>query len=446
MLPTRLATRGLAVLALVIAAAVLVFECGDYFLRNVRDVETAGRKPTVIREFGDGLPVAQSFTTQRDGLHSVTVSIASDQPAVISFEFSLIRRGIIADWPDEPITRRAVQMSVPPGVTRETIDFPPVSRSRRRTFVATYRLLDVMRPGSSTSGPRVALSAWADEAYPGGALTVGANQRWGDLAFSAQVDPPTRAARLKGTLDAMLPGWLPLGKIGLAVLASLYGLLLATVCMAAVRAVPITDVLTERGAMPQDEPIGPGAMRSLRTAGGVALGVAAPILLAAILMTRERVAVDLLDQLDAARMESPSGMHAAFSQIEEVINGLSPPALFAHPPSHVTWHVQVPSQRPLFKTYIALRTWVWEGKSDGAGFEVSVTDGTQVTTVSRFLNPRYRFNDRAWVELDLDLAPYAGRAVDISLSTSPGPKGDVAWDWALWGMPRIISRQWPHRG
>ena len=447
MLPTRQDTRVLAVLALVIAAAVLVFESGDYFLRNVHDIETVGRKPTVIREFGDGLPVAQSFTPQRDGLHSITVSIASDQPAIISFEFSLIRKGVIADWPDEPITKRAVQMSVPAGVTRETIDFPPVSRSLKRTFVATYRLLDVMRPGSSTSGPRVALSAWADDAYAGGSLTVGVDQRWGDLAFSAQVDPPTRLARLNGALNATLPPRLGLGTVGLALVSSLYGLLLAAVCVMGVRAIARSDLVTARDATPsQVEPTPPGAGWRLRTAGGIAFVVAAPLLFAAILVTRERVAVDLIDQLDSARMESPSGMHAAFSQIEEVINGQSPPALFAHPPSHVTWHVQVPSQRPLFKTFIALRTSVWEGKSDGAGFEVSVTDGTQVTTVSRELNPGRRINDRAWLELDLDLAPYAGRAVDISLSTSPGPRGDVAWDWALWGHPRIISRQWPHRG
>ena len=39
--------------------------------------------------------------------------------------------GLLADWPDEPITKRLVQMSVPAGVTKQTIDFPPVSRSSK---------------------------------------------------------------------------------------------------------------------------------------------------------------------------------------------------------------------------------------------------------------------------------------------------------------------------
>lgn len=440
---SRYDTRALSVLALVICAAILGIECGEYFLRDVHDIDAVGQKPALVTEFGAGVQVAQSFTVFRDGLHSITVSISSDQPAVIGFEFTLIRKGVLADWPDEPITKRLVQMSVPAGVTKQTIDFPPVSRSKDRTFVATFTASDIMRRGSTAADPHVALAAWSDEAFRGGALKVGTADRWGDLAFSAQVDPPTHLRRLTDSLNTALAPALHFGRTGLIVLGALYGVLLGTMCYLGMRAWRRIDPWKKAVAdIVRVEPPETPTRQPIRLAGAVTLAVATPLLFTAILATRERVAVDLLDRLDGARMESPSGMHAGFSRIEEVINGLSPPALFAHPPSRVTWTVTVPAGKTLFKTYIALRPYVWEHRSDGVTFDVSVTDGTHETTMTRFLDPAARLNDRAWVEMNLDVSEYAGRSVDVTLATSAGPRGDVGWDWALWGNPRIVSLRW----
>jgi len=436
-------TRALAVLALVVCAAILGIECGEYFFRDVHDINALGEKPTLVTEFGAGGPVSQSFTVHRDGLHAMTISISSDQAAVIGFEFALIRKGQLADWPDEPILKRLVQMSVPAGVTRQTIDFPPVSRSKDRTFVATFTMSDVMRRGSTADDPHVALTAWADDAVRGGSLKVGTEDRWGDLAFSAQVDPPTHLRRLADSLNLALALPLHLGRTSLIGLAAAYGMLLALVCYVALSTWRPVDGWTTgiidvgRVARPEKR-----TLQWIRVAATWSFAVATPLLFMAILVTRERVAVSLLDQLDTARMESPAGMHVGFSRIEEVINGFSPPALFAHPPSRVTWKITVPAQKPIFKTNIALRPYVWEHRSDGVQFDVAVTDGLHETSVSRFLNPGSRLNDRAWVELAVDLSEYAGRTVELSLATSAGPHGDVGWDWALWGDPRIVSLRW----
>lgn len=436
-------TRALAVLALVVCAAILGIECGEYFFRDVHDINAVGQKPTLVSEFGAGVPVSQSFVPHRDGLHSMTVSISSDQAAVIGFEFALIRKGQPADWPDEPILKRLVQMSVPAGVTRQTIDFPPVSRSKDRTFVATFTMSDVMRRGSTAGDPHVALAAWADDAVRGAALKVGTEDRWGDLAFSAQVDPPTRMQRLADSLNLALAPTLHLGRASLIGLAAVYGVLLAFVCYVGVstwRGVDgWTNAVDDAGHIDQPEK---RTLHWIRVAATLSFAVATPLLFIAILVAREPVAVNLLDQLDTARMESPAGMHVGFSRIEEVINGFSPPALFAHPPSRVTWKITVPAQKPMFMTTIALRPYVWEHRSDGVRFDVAITDGSHETSVSRFLNPGYRLNDRAWVEMAVDLSEYAGRTVEVSLATSAGPRGDVGWDWALWGDPRIVSLRW----
>jgi len=436
-------TRALAVLALVICAAILGIECGEYFLRDVHDINAVGEKTTLVTEFGAGVPISQSFTVRRDGLHSMTVSISSDRAAVIGFEFALIRKGQLADWPDEPIAKRLVQMSVPAGVTSQTIDFPPVSRSRDRSFVATFTMSDVMRRGSTAADPHVALAAWADDAVRGGALKVGTEDRWGDLAFSAQVDPPTRLQRLTDSLNLALAPVVHLGRSSLIALAAACGMLLTLVCYVGVSTWRPVDGWTTvvNDAVRVDQPE-QRTLHWIRAAATLSLAVATPLLFTAILVTRERVAVNLLDELDTARMESPAGMHVGFSRLEEVINGFSPPALFAHPPSRVTWKITVPAQKPMFRTHIALRPYVWEHRSDGVTFDVAITDGSHETSASRFLNPGDLLNDRAWVEMAVDLSEYAGRSVEIALITSAGPRGDVGWDWALWGDPRIVSLRW----
>src|SRR5262245_12497298 len=165
-------TRGLAVLALVICAALLGLAAGRYFLSDVRDVDAIGKKPTLVSEFGAGMPISQSFTTQRDGLHSITVAISSDQAADLAFEMSLVRKGALADWPDEPITKQIVKVSVPKGVTRETIDFPTVTRSKDRTFVAIFTLSDVKPHDGLPTPPHIALAGWPDDGARGASLQV----------------------------------------------------------------------------------------------------------------------------------------------------------------------------------------------------------------------------------------------------------------------------------
>jgi hypothetical protein len=260
----------------------------------------------------------------------------------------------------------------------------------------------------------VALTAWADDAYRGGSLKVGTEDRWGDLAFSAQADPPTRLQRLTDSLNLALAPALSLGRATLIVLTAGYGVLLAIVCYIGMRTwrrvAPWPTAVNQVARVEQPRK---WTLHWIRVVAAVSFAVATPLLFTAILVTRERVSVHLLDQLDVAQMESPAGMHVGFSRIEEVINGFSPPALFAHPPSRVTWRVTVPAQKPVLETNIALRPYVWEHRSDGVTFDVTITDGSHKTRVSRFLNPGVQLNDRAWVDMGIDLSEYEGRTVEV---------------------------------
>ena len=84
-------------------------------------------------------------------------------------------------------------------------------------------------------------------------------------------------------------------------------------------------------------------------------------------------------------------------------------------------------QRPLYLDFdIGLR----EGSegSDGVTFIVSI-QGTEIF--------RRLYNAQRWEHVRLDLTPYRKQRVTLRFSTTPGPVGNGAWDWAMWGEPKI---------
>jgi hypothetical protein len=277
MVSPRFSQRVSWILALLVCAAFLGIELGDYFLRGVKDVESIGSKPTVVREFGEGAPIAQSFSIARDGLHSVSVSISSDEPVVIELALDLVRSGLTPGSPQEGVATRVVEISKPSGVTWHTIDFPPISPSKGRTFTARFQLKRAephpLPPGGqSAARPAVGLMAWKDNPLPTGALSVGDQDRWGDLAFAAQANPPSRLQRMVDALSASLPAALRLN-LGVAVLfAVLYGLLVLTIAIIAIaQLLPAIQHLAA-----QTEPhVQARRTRGVRALSAVALALAA---------------------------------------------------------------------------------------------------------------------------------------------------------------------------
>ena len=140
--------------------------------------------------------------------------------------------------------------------------------------------------------------------------------------------------------------------------------------------------------------------------------------------------------------ELPRQRGASFQKTEVAIAGVQKPAIDAHPPhQHVPgdlirrnsstfgeWTLSLPdTSTPLYLDFdIGLR----EGseKSDGVTFIVSI----QRTEIFRRL-----YNAQRWEHVRLDLTPYRNQRVTLRFSTAPGPVGDPAWDWAMWGEPEI---------
>ncbi len=159
--------------------------------------------------------------------------------------------------------------------------------------------------------------------------------------------------------------------------------------------------------------------------------------------------IDLLSEMHLVRTgivhkgkELPRQRGATFQKTEVTIAGVQKPAIDAHPPhQHIPgdlirrnsstfgeWTLSLPDiATPLYLDFdIGLR----EGseKSDGVTFIVSI-EGIEIF---RRLHKRQK-----WEHVRLDLTPYRKQRVTLRFSTAPGPVGDPAWDWAMWGEPEI---------
>ena len=159
--------------------------------------------------------------------------------------------------------------------------------------------------------------------------------------------------------------------------------------------------------------------------------------------------IDLLSELHLVRTgivhkgkELPRQRGATFRKTEVSIAGVRKSAIDAHPPYEIIqgdnirgdtstfgeWTLSLPdTSTPLYLDFdIGLR----EGsqRSDGVTFIVSI-QGTEIF--------RRLYNAQRWEHVRLDLTPYRKQRVTLRFSTTPGPVGNGAWDWAMWGDPEI---------
>ena len=111
----------------------------------------------------------------------------------------------------------------------------------------------------------------------------------------------------------------------------------------------------------------------------------------------------------------------------------------------IIYQIKVPEESAI-RFAIALSPQVWSpDKGDGVSFQIFVTptdeheEGEFVFT--RYINPKSNPNDRRWRNFLVDLSPWAGRNINLSLITEAGPEGDWAFDWAGWADLQIVSLQ-----
>jgi len=112
--------------------------------------------------------------------------------------------------------------------------------------------------------------------------------------------------------------------------------------------------------------------------------------------------------------------------------------LYTHPPAEVGIDTRVPPDG-LFQTGIALDPRTWDAAL-GDGVEVSVVltprGGLPVTLLKETLNPRARGEQRRWIDLVVDVRPWAGQ--DVRLTLRSEGRQEPSNDWAGWAEPSVI--------
>ncbi|MBN1887641.1 MAG: O-antigen ligase family protein [Thermoflexales bacterium] len=121
--------------------------------------------------------------------------------------------------------------------------------------------------------------------------------------------------------------------------------------------------------------------------------------------------------------------------------------LYEHPPQsgkvEIIYRITVPEAGAL-RFSAALSPQVWSpDKGDGASFQIYVTEPGAAEegqfVFVRYINPKHNPSDRRWRNFLVDLSPWAGRTVNLSLITECGPAGDWAFDWAGWADLQLVS-------
>ena len=101
--------------------------------------------------------------------------------------------------------------------------------------------------------------------------------------------------------------------------------------------------------------------------------------------------------------------------------------------------VQVPKGAVLsFDVATAPGSWTQPGDGGHLRRLCQSDQGTR-QVFSTYIDPKRNGADRRWHGYTIDLGDLAGQKVTFIFETGTGPAGDNRYDWAGWGMPRLLA-------
>jgi hypothetical protein len=152
--------------------------------------------------------------------------------------------------------------------------------------------------------------------------------------------------------------------------------------------------------------------------------------------------IDLIARFGEAQ-KSPDA--SVFTLTEATLAGGKNRAIAIAPvdASRLGWHLQVPRGAWLWVS-IGLQPEAWTKEGDGVTFTASVSSaGTTTALAEQRIEPFADSGDRKWFPIRVSLSDYAGKEVDLVLTTTASAAGhpaDQRNDLALWGAPEIVVR------
>jgi hypothetical protein len=160
-------------------------------------------------------------------------------------------------------------------------------------------------------------------------------------------------------------------------------------------------------------------------------------------LARMEMAYDLIEHLDDAARTRPAPEGEEIEAQVWTLDGVPRRTLYQHPAysgtSRVAYSVPI-GKGYLLDLAIATAPESWQQPGDGVTFAVYVEAGQGVRQLfSAYIDPKQDVTARRWQPTTLDLGPYAGQTVTITLETGAGLAGDYRYDWAGWGAPRGLK-------
>jgi hypothetical protein len=180
----------------------------------------------------------------------------------------------------------------------------------------------------------------------------------------------------------------------------------------------------------------PDAALALSLACIIAVGIAAVIAYA-----RPGAGIDLVQRFSIAEKRPLGAGSETFAVREETIARDTRRAIYAHPPSRLTWVITVPDDAVL-DTAIGVDKQAWDRPGDGVVFRIGVSAAVQgyEELLTLQVDPHSTPADRRWIPVRIDLARYAGKTIRLILNTNtsmPGKGNDGRNDLAYWGAPIV---------
>jgi hypothetical protein len=151
--------------------------------------------------------------------------------------------------------------------------------------------------------------------------------------------------------------------------------------------------------------------------------------------------VDLVTDLPAAKERRPSP--DAFTVVDAALGDRTLRSILVTDPSRLVYSVRVP-HRALLRVSLALAESSWTTEGDGVLFRILVSDAEDQREVfRRVVAPFTTPADRGWQDVEVDLARYGDRTIEVTFNTNASLPGqdDRRGDLALWGAPRIVAPQ-----
>ncbi len=120
------------------------------------------------------------------------------------------------------------------------------------------------------------------------------------------------------------------------------------------------------------------------------------------------------------------------------IDGDRRPVLFEHSQASIELTLPAAVDPKTLSFAVAVSPQAWDEEGDGVEFIVEAAPEEPVIPIlSRYVDPKNRAEDRRWLDVTADLSPLAGRRAHLTLRTTSGPVSNDAFDFAVFGAPRV---------